>query len=124
MKWFGKGASCHINSSFVCWSGDSGKWLYDYTVKEQEKLFFTYKSLDKYLFYRHWTHDNLGLWEDGIVYNYNYPKPDLDGPKEGYKIAIFNTSHLHNNKGMIKDAMELHEADGWAKDLWESYDEA
>ena len=124
MQWFGKGASCHINSSFVCWSGDNAKWLYDYTVKEQEKLFFTYKSLDKYLFYRHWTHGNLGLWEDGIVYNYNYPEPKTEGPKEGYKIALFNTSHLHNNRGMKKDAMELHEAEGWAKELWESYDEA
>lgn len=122
MRWFGKGASCHINSSFVCWTQDRGKWLYDYTMKEQEKILFTYKSLDKYLFYRHWTHDNIGLWEDGIVYNYNYPAIK-EAPLDDYKIAIFNTSHKYNNKNMDHDvALELHEADGWAKELWESYD--
>jgi hypothetical protein len=118
---FGRGASCHINSSFVCWTQDRGKWLYDYTMKEIDKIAFTYNSLDKYLFYRHWTKNNLGLWEDGIVYNYNYENPNHE-MKDGYKIALFNTSHIRIN-GSVSDALELHEADGWAKELWESYDE-
>ena len=121
MRYFGKGSSCHINSSFVCWNYDRGKWLYDYTLKEYEKISFTYNSMDKYLFYRHWVHDDLGLWEDGIVYNYNYPTPKEE-PLEGYKIALFNTSHIKNNNGMKNDAVELHDAGGWVKELWESYD--
>ena len=117
---FGRGASCHINSSFVCWTQDRGKWLYDYTMKDIDKIAFTYNSLDKYLFYRHWTKGNLGLWEDGIVYNYNYDNPTHE-MKEGYKIGLFNTSHIRINDS-VSDALELHEADGWAKELWESYD--
>ena len=78
--------------------------------------------MDRYLFYRHWIKGNLGLWEDGIVYNYNYNNPKRE-MKNGYKIALFNTSHIRIT-GQSKNLLELHEAEGWAKELWESYDES
>jgi hypothetical protein len=117
---YGRGASCHINSSFVYWSSDSGQWLYDYTQENSEKIFFTYNSLDKYLFYQHYWKDRLDTWDEGIAYNYNYDNA-LNEKKVGHKIALFNTSHIRLNR-TAKDALELHETKGWAKELWESYD--
>jgi len=120
LQWYGKGASCHINSSFVQWNGTNARWLYDYTVQNQEKVFFTYKSLDKYLFYQHYRHGRIQFWEPNIVYNYNYNDPP-HVKLEDHRIAIFNTSHIKNNN-LQHDALELHDAVGWARDLWESYD--
>ena len=112
---YGRGVSCHTNSSFVAWDKGTASWLLDYTHKYWEKIEWTYKSLDKYLFYQHHRNGRLTLWEDKIFSNFN---------KEGYilknKISLFNTSHLYNNKGM-KDVKhyELHESS--ASDLWKSY---
>ena len=112
---FGRGVSCHTNSSFVAWDKGTASWLLDYTHKNWKKIEWTYKSLDKYLFYQHFRKNKLKLWEDGIFSNYN---------KQGYqlknKITLFNTSHLYNNKNM-KDVKhyELHESS--AADKWKSY---
>ena len=103
---FGRGVSCHTNSSFVAWDKGTASWLLEYTHKNWEKIEWTYKSLDKYLFYQHFRNNRIELWEDGIFSNYN---------KQGYflknKISLFNTSHLYNNKNMIDvKHYELHES--------------
>lgn len=112
---FGRGVSCHTNSSFVAWDKGTASWLLEYTHEHWDKIEWTYKSLDKYLFYQHFRKNKLSLWEDGIFSNFN---------KQGYelrhKATLFNTSHLYNNKNMhdIKH-YELHESS--AKELWISY---
>jgi hypothetical protein len=113
-KWFGKGSDCHVNSSFVAW--DDAHWLFDYTNKHKEKLFFTYKSLDKYLYYQHWRNNRLAFWEEGIVDNYNYSEPPYI-KRDNVKITLFNTSHIKANN-LSEKAFELHEAQGWVKELW------
>lgn len=112
---FGRGVSCHTNSSFVAWDKGTASWLLEYTHKNWEKIEWTYKSLDKYLFYQHFRNNRIELWEDGIFSNYN---------KQGYflknKISLFNTSHLYNNKNMIDvKHYELHESS--AVDIWKNY---
>ena len=112
---FGRGVSCHTNSSFVAWDKGTATWLLEYTHENWKKIEWTYKSLDKYLFYQHHRKGKIGLWEDGIFSNFN---------KQGYQlknsVTLFNTSHLYNNKNMrdIKH-FELHESS--ASELWKSY---
>ena len=92
----------------------------------EEKAFFTYPSFDKYLFYQCYRKKMIDTWEKGIVYNYNIGAqyPDDLVPKKyhsDYKICLFNTSHkawARPNETQI----ELHEANGWAKEMWMSYD--
>jgi hypothetical protein len=124
-KWFGKGSDCHVNSSFVAWQ--DAQWLFDYTDKNLEKLMFTYKSLDKYLFYQHWRTYRLNFWEEGIVDNYNFSVPAYEYREES-KMTLFNTSHIRIQRMGIK-AFELHETKGllhgknWPYKYWTSYDE-
>ena len=112
---YGRGVSCHTNSSFVAWDKGTARWLSEYTHKHWKKIEWTYKSLDKYLFYQHHRNGRINLWEDGIFSNFN---------KQGYQlknsVTLFNTSHLYNNKNM-KDIrhFELHESS--ASELWKSY---
>ena len=112
---YGKGSTCYVNSSFVGWTGDVGQPLFDFLVDNEEKLFYTYRSLDKMLFYQAWRKDMIDFWEDGLFYNYNFSDPPYEH-REGYVASLFNTSHTRGN------ALELHQAEGWAKDMWESYD--
>ena len=117
-KWFGKGSDCHVNSSFVVWH--DGKWLFDYTDENKEKLFFTYKSLDKYLYYQHWRRNRLAFWEEGLVDNYNYSEPKFL-EREETRITLFNTSHIKANN-LNQEAYELHETEGqWPYEYWTSY---
>ena len=112
---YGRGVSCHTNSSFVAWDKGTATWLSEYTHKHWKKIEWTYKSLDKYLFYQHHRNGRINLWEDGIFSNFN---------KQGYQlknsVTLFNTSHLYNNKNM-KDIrhFELHESS--ATELCKSY---
>ena len=112
---YGRGVSCHTNSSFVAWDKGTATWLLEYTHENWKKIEWTYKSLDKYLFYQHHRKGKIDLWEDGIFSNFN---------KQGYQlknsVTLFNTSHLYNNKNMrdIKH-FELHESS--ASELWKSY---
>jgi hypothetical protein len=95
--------------------------LFDYTDKHKEKLFFTYKSLDKYLYYQHWRTDRLAFWEEGLVDNYNFSDPPHI-KREDVKITIFNTSHIII-QGMDIEAYELDETIGqWPYSIWTSYD--
>ena len=114
-----------INSSFVSWQDDIGFDMYERLVKNKEKSFFTYPSFDKYLFYQEHRKSNLNFWEPGIVYNYNIGAkyPDNLNPtifQENYKICLFNTSHKQWAKPE-ETMLEVHEAKGWALDMWKSY---
>jgi len=115
LRWYGKGVSCHVNSSFVKF--DNPEWLIKFTHDNWEKIEYTYKSLDKYLFYQHHRHERLKYWDKGIITNYN-----REGFKLRGKVSIFNTSHKFNNKGIIEESYELHEADKETLDLWKRYD--
>ena len=112
---FGRGVSCHMNSSFVSWDKGTASWLLDYTHENWKKIEWTYKSLDKYLFYQHFRKNRIAFWSDGIFSNFNREYYQLRN-----KISLFNTSHLFNNKNM-KDVKhyELHESS--AAELWKSY---
>jgi len=111
--WYGKGSSCHVNSSFVYWNNP--EWLKRFTADNWEKIEWTYKSLDKYLFYQHARRDRLSYWPEDIVSNYN-----RQGFKLKNKITLFNTSHIKANN-LTEVAYELHEADNETVDLWKSY---
>ena len=119
-KWFGKGSDCHVNSSFVFWQDDCAQWLFDYTDKNLEKLMFTYKSLDKYLYYQHWRKNRLAFWEEGKVDNFNFSDPPYI-EREDVKITLFNTSHI-TIQGMDIEAYELDETEGmWPYEYWMEY---
>lgn len=115
-----------LNSSFVAWQDDVGYDLFLELKNKEEISFFTYPSFDKYVFYQCYRKNMINLWDKGIVYNYNIGAeyPDNLNPKKyqpNYKICLFNTSHkawARPNETQI----ELHDADGWAKQLWEKYD--
>jgi len=122
-KWFGKGSDCHVNSSFVAWQDDCAQWLFDYTDKNKEQLFFTYKSLDKYLYYQHWRTDRISFWEKDLVDNFNFSEPQYK-EREYVKITLFNTSHIII-QGMDIEAYELDETEGmWPWKYWIGYDES
>ena len=115
-----------LNSSFVAWQDDVGYSIYESLIKTKDKAFFTYPSLDKYLFYQHYRKNTINTWPKGIAYNYNigahYPH-NLNPTKfqSTYKLCLFNTSHKQwAKKG--ETHIELHDAEGWPKILWESYD--
>jgi hypothetical protein len=114
--YFHKGA-CDINSSFITWEDDQLEHLYKFYVDNSAKIRFLFKSFDKSLFgiFR----DKLSYHPKNIVYTYNFGadyRNDLKTEilRDDYYFCLFNTSH-----GVGK---ELHEAEGWAKNMWESYD--
>ena len=112
---FGRGVSCHTNSSFVAWDKGTASWLLEYTHQNWKKIEWTYKSLDKYLFYQHHRKGKIDLWEDGIFSNFNKENYQLKN-----KVSLFNTSHLFNNKNMVDVRhYELHESS--VADIWKSY---
>ena len=112
---FGRGVSCHTNSSFVAWDKGTASWLLKYTHQNWKKIEWTYKSLDKYLFYQHHRKGKIDLWEDGIFSNFNKENYQLKN-----KVSLFNTSHLFNNKNMVDVRhYELHESS--VADIWKSY---
>ena len=125
MEFYGHGQTCYINSSFVGWQDNNGEILFDELWKRQKEAFYTYASLDKYLFYQHWHKKNVLTWERGLWYNYNFGTDPFKA-QEDKKGCIFNTSHLklYDRDGVQRPlAFELHETRGWAKRIWESYDE-
>lgn len=121
MAWYGKGVMCYVNSSFVGWTGDCGEFIYDFVDAHQDICFYTYKSLDKFLFYQMHRCGKLDFWERGLFYNYNFDVEKF-AHMEGYVASIFNTSHIKANNIQGVEALEIHETDNWAKTLWESYD--
>lgn len=108
---------CFLNSSFVTWDGDQLQWLtkkfYDNINIAKHK----FKSLDKFIYYS--SRDNLHYHPKNIVYTFSDGadyKSDFEKEKyrEDYLICLFNTSH--------KSGKELHDAEGWAKQLWIKYE--
>lgn len=122
VQWYGKGVNCFVNSSFVAWSGSRGAVVYDHIVEHEEEAFHTYKSYDKYIYYQHVPKGNIDFWPSGLFYNYNFESEDKHLYQENKVACLFNTSHIAKNKLKV-DAFELDEAQGWVKELWESYDE-
>ena len=120
LRHYGSNQICYVNSSFVAWQDDCGEQIFDHLWEKQTQAFYTYKSLDKYIFYQHWHKGTFETWEPGLWYNYNFDyKPRQMQPDR--KGCIFNTSHLKLYKNEIQ-AHELHESVTWARELWESYD--
>jgi hypothetical protein len=107
---------CYINSSFVTWNGDQLKWVYDRFYQFKDLLTYKIKSFDKFLFYT--SRKQLTFHPNNIVYAYSFGSvwPDVSSCnyRPEYYVSIFNTSH---NSGV-----ELHDAEGWARDLWLSND--
>jgi hypothetical protein len=100
--------------------------MYETLLKTKERAFFSYPSFDKYIFYQCHRKNMIDFWPPTIAYNYNIGAkfPNDLTPKEYkkyYKICLFNTSH----KAWAKEHethIELHDATGWAKKIWENYD--
>lgn len=111
--WYGKGTSCHVNSSFVYWNNP--EWLKRFTHDNWSKIQFTYKSLDKYMFYQHHRTERLNYWPKDLVSNYNKEWFELRN-----KITLFNTSHIKANN-LNEVGYELHEAKDDVVELWKSY---
>jgi len=110
---YGRGGQCFVNSSFVKWKDNQGEHIYDSLVDKSKYAFYTYKSLDKYLFYQHYRKNHLLFWKEGLFYNYNFSKTY----NKSAVCCIFNTSHLKDNS-----AYELHEANDWVREIWSSYE--
>ena len=121
IRWYGKGVNCFVNSSFVAWTGKSAGFIFDHISLFEEEAFHTYKSYDKYLYYQHVPKGHLDFWPKGYFYNYNFESEDKYVYQENKVACLFNTSHIAKNRLKV-DAFELDEAQGWVKDLWESYD--
>jgi hypothetical protein len=115
LKWYGKGTSCHVNSSFVQWNNPEE--LIRFTRDNWDKIEWTYKSLDKYMFYQHHRCGRLEYWPEDLVSNYN-----RESLKLKKKISIFNTSHIKANNLQNEIGYELHEADDDVINLWKSYE--
>jgi hypothetical protein len=108
---------CFINSSFVTWKDDQLQWLYKLFTDNLDIIEYKYKSLDKFIFYS--SFDKLNFHPENVVYAYSFGAKFPDDLEEhkyrpDYKIALFHTSH--------KEGVELHDAEGWAKEMWCGYD--
>lgn len=118
-----KKTACFVNSSFVRWTGNSAKFLWEHYINNKEQLDKEYQSCDKYLFYEHHLNvDRLGFWKDSDkhFYNYNEQGPNQYQYNPTASCCLFNTSHLIK---MGRKCFELSETPDWAIDIWESYDE-
>ena len=111
LRWYGTGSSCHINSSFVGWQ--NADWLLDYTIENWTEIEFTYKSLDKYLFYQHARKNKLSYWSERFAGNFNKQGFVVDLNK---KITLFNTSHIKAND-LTETGYELHQVEE-VRELW------
>jgi hypothetical protein len=104
---------CFINSSFLTWDKDQFEWIYDLYVDNEQLINYKFNSFDKFVYYLGL--DKLKFHDKNVAYTYSfgasYPE-DLEPYqlRENYSIVLFNTSH--------KRGIELHDADGWARDVW------
>lgn len=104
---------CFINSSFLTWNNGQFDWLYDLYEDNKKIITQKFQSFDKMVYYC--AQDKLHFHPKGIAYTYSFGAeyPDDVEPykyRDDFYIVLFNTSH---NQGV-----ELHDADGWARDLW------
>lgn len=112
-------SDCFINSSFVTWRDNQLEWLYDEFMKFLPIIKYRYRTVDKFVFYR--SFDKLKFHPEGMVYAYSFGavnETDVEPYKyrPEYSIVLFHTSHK-KPKGI-----ELHDATGWAKEMWLSHD--
>lgn len=110
---------CFVNSSFVTWRDDQLEWLFDLFVANLGVVEYRYRTVDKFIFYS--SFEKLKFHPRGLVYAYSFGAEydtDIEPFKErkDYSVVLFHTSHK-KPKGV-----ELHDAEGWAKDIWISYD--
>lgn len=111
------GNYCSINSSFVTWKDDQAAHIYDFYIKNIDKISRIYNSFDRSLYYLQ--EDKYSFHPRGLVYSYNggasYPDDRSIGLfRESYKICIFNNSHGFG--------MDITNAHNWPVDMWKQYD--
>jgi hypothetical protein len=115
---FARWHRCLINSSMVVWNGNNAAYLYEYLKQNQKLASYTYDSCDMFLFCQMYLKDPtcFNYFDESRFYNYNVPNLYA---KQAYEktMCLFNTSHRKQS-----DYRELHEADGWVKEIWEGYD--
>jgi hypothetical protein len=104
-----------INSSFVTWKEDQLLFIKQYYELNKKAIEFKYGDLDLFLFQS--LRDKLNYHPEKIIYSYE-DGADIDDRerhkfRKDYSIVLFNTSHGRGT--------ELHNADGWVKDLWGKY---
>jgi hypothetical protein len=104
-------ASCFVNSSFVTWKEDQLDFLYKFYMKYNTIIEQKYNSFDKSLFANFY--DILRYHKDNLIYSYSFDNKPKTFKKDAL-ICIFLTSH--------GEGIELHDADGWAKEMWCRYD--
>lgn len=105
--------ACWLNSSFVTWNGDQLDFIYQFYEDNKDIIEWKYGDLDWFL----WCAllDKLNFHPPKTCYAYSfgahYPD-DMEKyiKRDDYLMTIFNTSH--------GEGIELHEADGWAAELW------
>jgi hypothetical protein len=111
------GNYCSINSSFVTWKDDQATHIYDFYMKNLNKISRVYNSFDRSLYYLQ--DGQYAFHPKGIVYSYNggahYPDDRSVGLyRDSYKICIFNNSHGYG--------MDINNTKNWALSMWKKYD--
>lgn len=112
-------SDCFVNSSFVTWNGNQLKWLHDKFHQYKDIISFKFRSLDKFIFYS--SRNQINFHPKKTVYAYSFGADYYEDNepfilRPDYYISIFNTSHG------IPKGLELHEAEGWAKEKWIQYE--
>jgi len=105
-------ASCYVNSSFVTWKDDQLNFVYEFYKKHKKLIEQKYNSFDRSLFVNFY--DVLKYHKEDLVYSYSFDK-EPKKIKNDALICIFLTSH--------GEGIELHDAEGWAKEMWCRYDD-
>lgn len=110
---------CFINSSFVTWKDNQLEWLFDSFIDNLDIIEYRYKTVDKFIFYS--SFDKISFHPPKFVYAYSFgAEYDNDlTPFEyrpDYSVVLFHTSHKK------PEGVELHDADGWARNIWLSND--
>jgi hypothetical protein len=110
-------ASCMVNSSLLTWKNDQLNYLYQFYINNKEIIEYKYNSFDRFIFYNFY--DKLKFHPRKVAYAYSFgaEHPDDLEPEKyrnDYLMSIYLTSH--------GTGTELHDAQGWVKQMWEQYD--
>lgn len=108
---------CNLNSSFVTWADDQANHIFNFYKNNIQKISKIYCSFDRSMFYL--LENQYSYHPENVIYSYNdgaHWSNDLEIAKyrPNYKICLFNNSH--------GNGMDLSDTKGWAKQMWESYD--
>lgn len=111
------GNYCSINSSFVTWKDEQASHIYDFYIKNLNKISRIYNSFDRSLYYLQ--EGKYAFHPKGIVYSYNggaqHPNDRNIGLyRDAYKICIFNNSHGYG--------LDITNTKNWALEMWNNYD--